>query len=59
LAVTEELLDTVDRTFGRLKGGLGVSVVLVDTLPAASTGIVGTTVAAVQLISLDHAALGS
>jgi hypothetical protein len=26
-AVTEELLDTVGRTFGRLKGGLGDSVV--------------------------------
>jgi TRAP-type mannitol/chloroaromatic compound transport system permease large subunit len=50
--LAEELLDTVGRAFGRLKGGMRVSVVLVNALPAASTAIVGTTVLALGLIAL-------
>jgi len=50
--IAEDLLDTMGRTFGQLKGGLGISVVLVGALLAASTGIVGATVVAMGLIAL-------
>lgn len=50
--IAEELLDTMGRLFGRLRGGLGISVVLVGALLAASTGIVGATVVAMGLIAL-------
>ena len=50
--VAENLLDTMGRLFGQLRGGLGISVVLVGALLAASTGIVGATVVAMGLIAL-------
>lgn len=50
--IAEELLETMAQLFGRLRGGLGVSVVLVGALLAASTGIVGATVIAMGLIAL-------
>ncbi len=50
--VAEELLDTMGRIFGRLHGGLAISVVLVGALLAASTGIVGATVIAMGMIAL-------
>ena len=50
--IAEELLETMGRLFGGLRGGLGVSVVLVGALLAASTGIVGATVIAMGLIAL-------
>ncbi|MGR3762143.1 TRAP transporter large permease [Roseobacteraceae bacterium NS-SX3] len=50
--IAEELLHTMGRLFGRLKGGLGISVVLVGALLAASTGIVGATVVAMGMIAL-------
>ena len=50
--IAEELLETMGRLFGQLRGGLGVSVVLVGALLAASTGIVGATVVAMGLIAL-------
>ena len=50
--IAEELLDTMGRLFGRLNGGLGISVVLVGALLAASTGIVGATVVAMGMIAL-------
>ena len=50
--VAEELLKTMGRLFGRMRGGLGVSVVVVGALLAASTGIVGATVVAMGLIAL-------
>ncbi|MEO9615620.1 MAG: TRAP transporter large permease subunit [Nitratireductor sp.] len=50
--VAEELLETMGRLFGGLRGGLGVSVVLVGALLAASTGIVGATVIAMGMIAL-------
>ena len=50
--IAEELLDTMGRLFGGLRGGLGVSVVLVGALLAASTGIVGATVVAMGMIAL-------
>ncbi|WP_300057584.1 TRAP transporter large permease subunit [uncultured Roseobacter sp.] len=50
--IAEDLLDTMGRLFGQLRGGLGISVVLVGALLAASTGIVGATVVAMGLIAL-------
>ncbi|MGD9384944.1 MAG: TRAP transporter large permease subunit, partial [Thioalkalispiraceae bacterium] len=39
--VAEELLETMGLLFGPLRGGLGISVLIVGMLLAASTGIVG------------------
>ena len=50
--IAEDLLEAMGRLFGQLRGGLGVSVVLVGALLAASTGIVGATVVAMGLIAL-------
>ncbi|MDX1604678.1 MAG: TRAP transporter large permease subunit [Candidatus Competibacterales bacterium] len=50
--VAEELLETMGQMFGRLRGGLGISVCLVGALLAASTGIVGATVVTMGLLSL-------
>jgi tripartite ATP-independent transporter DctM subunit len=50
--IADELLTTMSRLFGRLRGGLGISVVLVGMLLAASTGIVGATVVTMGLLSL-------
>ncbi|MFN3349994.1 TRAP transporter large permease subunit [Pseudorhodoplanes sp.] len=50
--IAEELLETIGRAFGTLRGGLGISVVLVGALLAASTGIVGATAATMGLIVL-------
>lgn len=50
--VAELLLETMGRLFGRIPGGLGISVTLVGALLAASTGIVGATVVTMGLLSL-------
>jgi tripartite ATP-independent transporter DctM subunit len=50
--IAEDLLDTMGRAFGQLRGGLGISVILVGALLAASTGIVGATVVAMGMIAL-------
>jgi TRAP-type mannitol/chloroaromatic compound transport system permease large subunit len=50
--IAEALLDTLGRLFGRLRGGLGLSTILVAAMLAASTGIVGATVITMGLISL-------
>ena len=50
--LAESLLETMAMLFGRLRGGLAISVVIVGTLLAASTGIVGATVITMGLISL-------
>jgi TRAP-type mannitol/chloroaromatic compound transport system permease large subunit len=50
--VAEELLETMGKLFGRLRGGLGYSVAAVGALMAASTGIVGATVVTMGLLSL-------
>ncbi|MBL4916412.1 TRAP transporter large permease subunit [Tabrizicola sp. DMG-N-6] len=50
--IAEDLLETMGRLFGSLRGGLGVSVMLVGALLAASTGIVGATVVAMGMIAL-------
>ena len=50
--VAEELLDSMGLLFGRLRGGLGISVFIVGALLAASTGIVGAAVVTMGLMSL-------
>ncbi len=50
--VAEQLLDTMALLFGPLRGGLGISVMVVGMLLAASTGIVGATVVTMGLLSL-------
>ncbi len=50
--VAEDLLVTMGVLFGRLRGGLAISVVIVGTILAASTGIVGATVVAMGLLTL-------
>ncbi|NNF67306.1 MAG: TRAP transporter large permease subunit, partial [Gammaproteobacteria bacterium] len=50
--IAESLLDTLGLLFGRLRGGLGIGVLLVGVLLAASTGIVGATVVTMGLLSL-------
>ncbi|RMD88754.1 MAG: TRAP transporter large permease subunit [Alphaproteobacteria bacterium] len=50
--VAEDLLDSMGRLFGPVRGGLGFSVTVVGALLAASTGIVGATVVTMGLMSL-------
>ena len=50
--VAEELLLKMSDFFSSFRGGLGLSVIFVGALLAASTGIVGATVIAMGLISL-------
>ncbi len=50
--IAEELLDAMSALFGAMRGGLGLSVILVGMLLAASTGIVGATVVTMGLMSL-------
>ncbi|WP_027001007.1 TRAP transporter large permease [Eisenibacter elegans] len=50
--IAERLLETMALLFGRIPGGLAISVVVVGTLLAASTGVVGATVVTMGLISL-------
>jgi tripartite ATP-independent transporter DctM subunit len=50
--IAEELLETMGRLFGTLRGGLGISVTIVGALMAASTGIVGATTVTMGLIVL-------
>lgn len=50
--LAEELLENMAKVAGRLPGGLGIAVVLVGMLLAASTGIVGATVVTMGLMSL-------
>lgn len=50
--LAEDLLETMGLLFGRLRGGLTLSVVLVGGLLAATTGVVGATVVTMGVISL-------
>ena len=50
--IAESLLNSMSALFGGLRGGLGLSIVVVGMLLAASTGIVGATVVTMGLISL-------
>lgn len=50
--IAEDLLHTLGLMFGRMRGGLGLSVVFVGAILAASTGVVGATVVTMGLLSL-------
>lgn len=50
--IANDLLTTMARVFGPLPGGLAVSIVVVGTFLAASTGIVGATVVTMGLLAL-------
>lgn len=50
--IADNLLNTMARLFGPLRGGIAISVTLVGMLLAASTGIVGATVVTMGLLSL-------
>ncbi len=50
--LAERMLRTMTELFGRVRGGMAVSVIIVGALLAASTGIVGATVITMGLISL-------
>lgn len=50
--IAKGLLETMAILFGKVRGGLAISVVIVGSLLAASTGIVGATVITMGLISL-------
>jgi len=50
--IAEELLETMGRLFGRVRGGLAISVVAVGALLAATTGVVGASVVTMAVIAL-------
>ncbi len=50
--LAERLLESMGTLFGKIRGGVAVSTVLVGTLLAASTGVVGASVVAMGVISL-------
>jgi len=50
--LAEQLLESMGTLFGTLRGGLAISTILVGTLLAASTGVVGASVVAMGVISL-------
>ncbi|MBU1096898.1 MAG: TRAP transporter large permease subunit [Bacteroidetes bacterium] len=50
--LAEELLETMALLFGKLRGGLAFSVLIVGALLAAATGIVGATVVTMGVLTL-------
>jgi tripartite ATP-independent transporter DctM subunit len=50
--IAEELLATMGKLFGRVRGGLAISVVAVGALLAATTGVVGALVVTMVVIAL-------
>lgn len=50
--LAEDLLETMGLLFGKIRGGLAVSVVIVGALLAATTGVVGATVVTMGIIAL-------
>ncbi|OGR26657.1 MAG: C4-dicarboxylate ABC transporter [Desulfobacterales bacterium RIFOXYA12_FULL_46_15] len=50
--IAEELLEAMALVFGKIKGGLAISVIFVGALMGASTGIVGATVVTMGLLSV-------
>ena len=50
--LAEDLLQTIGQLFGPVRGGLALAVVLVVTLLASATGVIGASVVAMGLISL-------
>jgi len=50
--LAERLLEAMGTLFGKVRGGLAISTVLIGALLAASTGVVGASVVAMGVISL-------
>lgn len=50
--LAERLLESMGLLFGKVRGGVAISTMLVGTLLAASTGVVGASVVAMGVISL-------
>ena len=50
--LAEQLLESMGKLFGSVRGGLAISTIIVGGLLAASTGVVGASVVAMGLISL-------
>ena len=50
--LADDLLTTIGKLFGPLRGGLALAVIFVGTLMAAATGVVGASVVAMGVISL-------
>ena len=50
--IASRLLESIADLFGSIKGGLGIGVILVGMLLAASTGIVGATVVTMGMLAL-------
>ena len=50
--IASRLLESIADLFGSIKGGLGIGVILVGMLLAASTGIVGATVITMGMLAL-------
>ena len=50
--IAEDLLETMALLFGRVRGGLTMSIVIVGGLLAATTGVVGATVVTMAVIAL-------
>ena len=55
--LAEQLLESMGRLFGTLRGGLAVSTILVGALLAASTGVVGASVVAIPTVAVTLAVL--
>ena len=50
--IAQQLMTSFARLFGRLRGGLGVTVILIGVLLAATTGIIGASVVLLTLLGL-------
>jgi len=50
--IAQKLLESMGTLFGKIRGGLAVSTVIIGTMLAASTGVVGASVIAMGVIAL-------
>ena len=50
--LAEQLLESMGQLFGKMPGGVAIATIIVGTLLAASTGVVGASVVAMGVISL-------
>lgn len=50
--MAEDLIDVIGHAMGRLRGGMGLAIIIVGVLMGASSGIVGATVVTVGLLAL-------
>ena len=50
--IAENMLESIGKLFGPIRGGLAIAIVLVGAILAASTGIVGASVVMMTIISL-------